>query len=306
MAVPAIVLLALAGGAAYALLATKKAPAKSGGAIVPASGGSLQTGVAPVVVTIPTDAIEVHPEDVNEENRPSVTLTVPPLTTTNGTSIPVGATFPPLTAETVTKVLPQLATQAAQAAQAAQATQAGTPPPASVAQTVTKVLPQLVTQATQTVTATPTALQTEEIKIDQDPNGTVLLAKSLIDAESSTGWKTALKPEITRWQKQVGLVADGLFGPKSALKMALEVGILPLIRYFPRNSILSVELKKYRDALYTMAANADNKNPAHGAALRSSATYETGQAFGTPKAIPLAARAAQAANLASTIGGHSV
>jgi hypothetical protein len=304
MAVPAIVLLALAGGAAYALLATKKAPAKSGGAIVPAGGGSLQTGVAPVVVTIPTDAIEVHPEDVDEENRPSVTLTVPPLTnTTNGTSIPVGvATFPPLTAETVTKVLPQLATQAAQAAQA---TQASTPP-ASVAQTVTKVLPQLVTQASQTVTATPTALQTEEIKIDQDPNGTVLLAKSLIDAESSTGWKTALKPEITRWQKQVGLVADGLFGPKSVLKMALEVGILPLIRYFPRNSTLSVELKKYRDALYTMAANADNKNPAHGAALRSSATYETGQAFGTPKAIPLAARAAQAANLAATIGGHSV
>jgi hypothetical protein len=171
--------------------------------------------------------------------------------------------------------------------------------PSTVASTATQVitqLPSLIQQGT-------TALQNEETKPDLDPKGTIALAKDMINAESSAGWKAALKPAIAAWQGRVGLKADGWFGPTSAQKMALEVGILPLLRGYPAGSQLASALKAYRDILYTMAANADNKNPAQAAALRSSALYETGQAYtGTPKAIPAQARLTQAAALKTALG----
>jgi hypothetical protein len=172
---------------------------------------------------------------------------------------------------------------------------------------VTQALPQLATQVAQAaqVLTPPTAVQVQEATPAVDTNGTINLAAKMINAESSASWKTALMPEIKLWQSKFGLTQDGKFGPKSAAQMALEVGVLPLVRYFPAASASKASaLKAYRDQLLTMAANADNHNPALGAALRLSAAYDTAQGWATsPPAIPAQARVAQATALAAALKG---
>jgi hypothetical protein len=276
-----IVIASLAGAALWFLLAPKK---KKEEQTVTIPGG--------VQVTLPAGTL---PVDDDLEKSPEVKVTVP-----------AGAT----TAEQVaTAVLPQLVQQATQQATAATgAIPTGVarfpdlPTDATPQQVATAVIP-VVTAMAQDAIDKATPLQVEELKKDQDPNGTVLLARALIAAESEKGWKGALQSEIKNWQQKSGLVVDGKFGPKSAAKMADEVGLLPLIRYFPAASASkSAAVKAYRDSIYTKAANIEQKNPAHAAALRSSAAYEQGQGWAqSPAAIPVAARAAQAAALAAEL-----
>jgi hypothetical protein len=275
MAFPPILALALAGGAAYLLMAPKKAtPAAGAGANPePNTWGGIPN--MPGGVTIPTGDMPPHP-DVTPENTPTVTVQVPHATGDKSDQFPPVQQATPPGSTTVT--LP-----------------GNTPvviPPINFPSTNPIPIPS---------TATP--VQHEETKADQDPHGTVALAKLMIDAESTSNWKTALQSMIAAWQSQVGLKSDGRFGPGSAAAMAQEVGVLPLIRFYPKGTQLKADLQAYRDLLYTMAANFDSRNPAHAAALRSSAQYETGQAYtGTPKAIPASSRIAQAALLNKSLG----
>ena len=150
--------------------------------------------------------------------------------------------------------------------------------------------------------AAPTPIQTAEQHPAVDTYGTIALAAKMIDRETGAGWKTALKPEITAWQKTTGLTADGLFGVKSETRMATEVGILPLVRYWPANSIKATTLAAYKAALEALAQTLDATNHPHAVGLRSSAAFELGQAYtGTPAAISPSLRGIQGAAIASQL-----
>ncbi len=128
----------------------------------------------------------------------------------------------------------------------------------------------------------------EETKPEADPNGTILLARLLIDREGAKGWKTAYQPQVKIWQQKVGLSADGKFGPKAGEKMADEVGVLPLVRYWSHWN-KAEGLQQYRDALRAKAATfaMDPEKKSHAAALRASADREEAQGFPKSSQVPV-------------------
>jgi hypothetical protein len=141
-----------------------------------------------------------------------------------------------------------------------------------------------------------------------DPNGTVALARTLIADEAKPNWKTLHSAAVKVWQRKMGTeavgTADGLFGPKSALGMAHEVGVLPRIRYWSKKGgTLQQQLGKFRDNLYTLAANLDQQGKhEHAAALRVSGEAETGQGWPSkPAPIPAEQRAEEALDIAQAI-----
>ncbi|HUX77911.1 MAG TPA: hypothetical protein VMY40_14865 [Anaerolineae bacterium] len=143
-----------------------------------------------------------------------------------------------------------------------------------------------------------------EVEPEMDPNGTIKMAREMIAAESSPSWRTLLKAPIKSWQSRVGLYSDGLAGPKTIQRMAEEVGVLPRVRYWSKTGgTLATQLGKFRDMIYTIAANMDQRNePEHAAALRVSAMAEKGQGWPTtPKPIPVEERAEEALNVAEAV-----
>ena len=143
-----------------------------------------------------------------------------------------------------------------------------------------------------------------EVQPVVDPNGTIALARTLIGAESRSDWKTAYKSKVIDWQRKVGLKPDGMFGPKSALRMAEKVGVLPRIRYWSRTGgTLSQQLTKFRDDLYTLAANLQQQGKVeHAAALMVSGEKETGQGWPrTPAPVSAEERAEEALDISSAI-----
>jgi len=226
--------------------------------------GQAQATSQGVVPTAPPATVVTMPEEVITATPP----TAGPSTASSqepggirGTTVPV-ATAP----------LQQAIQQAATAAQ-------------GILTTFTSALPAATPPA-----PTPAPIQTEELKPQADPNGTVALARELIEVQSQSGWKTALQPAIQVWQSRMGLTADGKFGPKSALKMADEVGILPLIRYWSATGgTKEKQLSAYRTSLLAKAntfKQASATRP-HGIALEVSAVHETGQGYSTsPAALP--------------------
>jgi len=165
---------------------------------------------------------------------------------------------------------------------------------------VAQALPQLAP-----VLTPPVAVQAQETSAAVDPHGTVALAGKLINAESAKGWKTALASDVMAWQKKMSLVADGKFGPKSALLMGNEVGVLPLLRYYSSTGgTLAAQLTAYRTSLGALASQLSATNLAHSLALRSSAMYETGLGYASsPAPVPATARVAQATALTAAIKG---
>jgi len=150
----------------------------------------------------------------------------------------------------------------------------------------------------------PGELPGREVQPVVDPNGTIALCRMLIAAEARSDWKTALKSAVMAWQQKVGLKGDGLFGPKSALRMAQEVGVLPRIRYWSRTGgTLAQQLTKFRDDLYTLAANLEQQGKReHAAALRVSGDKETGQGWPrTPAAVPAEERAEEALDIVAAV-----
>jgi hypothetical protein len=129
----------------------------------------------------------------------------------------------------------------------------------------------------------PPALAQEETTPQADPIGTIKLARNLIAAEESSNWKTSLQPDIKSWQTKAGLTSDGKFGPKSALRMGEEVGILPRVRYWSKTGgTKSQQLERYRSDLNALADKLEAKDPkmqAHASALRISAVNEDGAGY---------------------------
>jgi hypothetical protein len=157
----------------------------------------------------------------------------------------------------------------------------------AAADQVAKSLP--IPVAVQKPTEAPPPLATEETKPQADPNGTVKLARQLLDSETRTGWRTADQAAVKAWQARMKLVADGKFGVKSAMTMADEVGVLPLVRFWPSASASkSSALKKYRNDLHTKAATIEAQGHGdHARALEVSADREDARSFGNPNPAPV-------------------
>jgi hypothetical protein len=141
------------------------------------------------------------------------------------------------------------------------------------------------------------ALPAAETTPAEDPTGSIKLARLLLEREMTPGWRGAMSTAVTTWQQKNKLATDGKFGPKSAYLLADKggVGIVPLVRYWPKGSQKAAALAKYRAELLGLAdkleANPDRQAQAD--ALRGSATVEDARAYGTanPPALPAAERA---------------
>jgi hypothetical protein len=112
------------------------------------------------------------------------------------------------------------------------------------------------------------------------PADTVAVVKQMLGEEGNgTNWRK-VSPLLKVWQSSRGLTADGEFGTGSALKMADEIGTLPIIRDWPRGSTLQGHwLSDYQAALLAKANAAPEPRATH---LRAAAQREQGQGFGTP------------------------
>ncbi|MFA5436320.1 MAG: hypothetical protein WC372_09825 [Candidatus Neomarinimicrobiota bacterium] len=147
----------------------------------------------------------------------------------------------------------------------------------------------------------------EETAPDLDPHGTVLLARALLAREGSSGWKEALQGEVKAWQGRVGLTADGKMGPGGLERMAREVGVLPLVRFWPLGEWRKeVAVDSYRFRIERVASEVEVANPAHAAALRASAAREKGQGWpSAPAPITATEASTLAAQVAAAISGGS-
>jgi hypothetical protein len=113
------------------------------------------------------------------------------------------------------------------------------------------------------------------------PADTIAVAQTMLNNESNgTQWRAMASPGLAAWQTARQLVGDGQFGPKSGLKMAQEIGAIPIIRGWPRGSVRGGrEMNDYKASLMQIA---QTKTGAHRDLLERSAAREDGQGFGTP------------------------
>ncbi len=129
----------------------------------------------------------------------------------------------------------------------------------------------------------PSPIAAQEVQPQNDPNGTVMLARVMLARETAKDWKADLQPDIARWQKIVGLKNDGKFGPKSVEKMAEEVAVLPLVRYWSQPVYNKATAQKaHKEMLARVIAKLTPLLPMsdyHITALKGLADREAGQAL---------------------------
>lgn len=156
--------------------------------------------------------------------------------------------------------------------------------------TGTVPLPPAMPASATTPTAAAPPVASSEASAAVDPDGTVALARLLLDEQTRPNWKY-VSQAVKEWQARKGLKADGKFGVGSALVMAKDVGVLPWIRYFGTgigDGSKKAAVNEYRSRLKAYAlsvARAGNKT--HAAALMASADAEDG--LGWPAKTPGAA-----------------
>ncbi len=92
------------------------------------------------------------------------------------------------------------------------------------------------------------------------------------------------KALIITFQKANGLLADGLYGPKSGLMLGRYWGDVPIIFYWKKGTIASVEVPKYRAGLLELSSIAEKGNAydhVRSKMLLLAMNRETGQGYGT-------------------------
>lgn len=107
---------------------------------------------------------------------------------------------------------------------------------------------------------------------------TEALLRELLGKETSPAWK-AEEPLAGAWQRARGLTPDNKFGPGSAIKLAEETGLLPIVRFWPRGTLPGKAVPEFRAKLASMAARAEEPRKTH---LLAAIEREQGQGFGTP------------------------
>jgi hypothetical protein len=116
------------------------------------------------------------------------------------------------------------------------------------------VINSVVDSVTGGQNATP--LAAAETSPELDPDGTVALARLMLARETMPGWKDdRMGGDIAEWQRNVGLVSDSLYGIKSAARMAEEVGVLPLVRFWSKGLTSKKTAEKAYDVEITRVIN---------------------------------------------------
>lgn len=154
---------------------------------------------------------------------------------------------------------------------------------AQAGQTTDQAVDEILDTVTDGQNITPLAVA--ELSPELDPNGTVKLAKNLLARETLPHWKTDMQDVVANWQSKVGLKDDGQYGIKSAAKMALEVGFLPLVRYWPKGTTSKKEGERSYDAAIEKAITEVAKSLPDSQtqidALNASMRREVAVSFGT-------------------------
>jgi hypothetical protein len=113
------------------------------------------------------------------------------------------------------------------------------------------------------------------------PADTVAVVAKMLAQEQNPHWRIIPEPTLVAWQRARGLGADGDFGTGTALKMAEEIGTLPIIRGWPKGSTPhDGKLDNYRASLQQIANAAPEPRASQ---LRAAAAREAGQGYGTPE-----------------------
>jgi len=156
------------------------------------------------------------------------------------------------------------------------------PPPQPGAQLPPQQQPAAALPAQPPPVAPPPPAQTTS-PVSTVPADTAAMVAALLDAETRSGWN-AIDPNVGVFQKKRGLTADSKFGPGTALKAALEIGTLPLIRFWPLGSAKAKLLSSYKQSLLELADQ--SSDPVRAGQLRLSAAREDARAFSTKGALP--------------------
>ncbi|HXJ69888.1 MAG TPA: hypothetical protein VNM39_13340 [Verrucomicrobiae bacterium] len=113
------------------------------------------------------------------------------------------------------------------------------------------------------------------------PADTIDVVTGMLAQEQNPHWRIIPYAPLRAWQKARGLVADGDYGTGTALKMAEEIGTLPIIRGWPKGSTPhDGKLDNYRASLQQIANAAPEPRASQ---LRAAAVREAGQGYGTPE-----------------------
>lgn len=107
------------------------------------------------------------------------------------------------------------------------------------------------------------------------PADTAKLLQVMLALESTSNWKR-VEPTLKPWQSKRGLVADGKFGPKSALRMGAETGLLPIVRFWTAGTSPESAVPAYHDGLVALAQQAEEPRATQ---LYAAVEREQGQAF---------------------------
>lgn len=248
-----------------------------------ASGGSLAIDMAiykpqpsnvkptaPSAAVMPSQDVQVvvqTPTGPTQVSVPAPLAAAAAAASAATTAVQVKPPIAPVQTTALPAIPPVQAAQAAQAVQAvAQAVQATQP----TAQAVQVQLP---------ATATPLAQQ--EIKPENDPVGTLAMARILLDEQASKNWKKVSEP-LKIWQKKVGLTPDGKFGTGAALRMAQEVMVVPYVRYFSLgigDATKKAAVADFKARMTSAARQMASKDLDHAAALLRAADLETGMGW---------------------------
>ncbi len=113
------------------------------------------------------------------------------------------------------------------------------------------------------------------------PADTVALVTKMLAQEAKPHWRIIPEPLLVAWQKARGLTADGDFGTGTALRLAQEIGTIPIIRGWPKGSTPNDGKRANYQASLQQIANAAPEPRA--SQLRASAAREAGQGYGTPE-----------------------
>jgi len=295
-----LLLLLLGGGAIYAL--TKKP--------VPTTAHQTNqpsVAVPPTALPPPDDM-----PDIPAQNQPSVQVT-PPVTAPTTYNLPNPLSVPSASTPDMTPE-PTAATPQAQSPGVPVQPAISIPDiikqlPTDLQQAATSAASVLapVVAAAQAQAQTQTPLQSADVASEQDTAGSVALAKALIDRESTPNWKAALKPQIRAWQSIVGLKPDGEFGVAGALRMSQDVGILPLVRYWPAETQEADQVPLYQQQINQIASSVEQANSMHAIALRLSAGFENGSGYErNPKPVDPSLRQQQSAALTQAVASQAV
>lgn len=118
---------------------------------------------------------------------------------------------------------------------------------------------------------------------DLDPV-TAAMLEVLLEREKRADWKQ--KEQVVKdWQKARRRTQDMMFGPGDAKALALETGLLPIVRFWPRGSLIETgALDKFRDELEAIAANAEEPRRTE---LLAAIDREQGQGFDDSDQAPI-------------------